>query len=178
MTRLTRARPLSSGVWGAEVFPTVVASALHNGAAVVHCISRNVQGRVTSSECDISRPVNEDHMAVTVSVRYLRCPAARSLCFCRSQSVLFNAGYTLRCVPWQGKMGRGGMSGLGSHRRGGNAGLSRNMTVRSVEPRAARFSISSYVLLKSAQTVWRFFFFFSNGLQTFPQKACVISDFC
>lgn len=87
-------------------------------------------------ECDISRPVNEDHMAITgcqlksnsswLHVLFAlhpgkisSLPSAGFIAYiCRSEAILLNLGYTLHsyCVPCQGRMGQEGMCYVGSFR--------------------------------------------------------------
>lgn len=95
-------------------------------------------------ECDISRPVNEDHMAMTgcqlksdsswLHVSFVLHPGKiSSACFiayiCRSEAILLNLGYTLHsyCVPCQGRMGQEGMCYVGSFREKKNPVLSNKM---------------------------------------------------
>lgn len=87
-------------------------------------------------QCDISHPVNEDHMALTgcqlksnsshLHVLFALRPGRisnPSCCFiayiCRSEAILLNLGYTLHsyCVSCQGKMGQEGMCYVGSFRK-------------------------------------------------------------
>lgn len=88
-------------------------------------------------ECDISLPVNEDHMATTgyrlkrssscLHVSFVSHPGKNQqpplCCFiayiCRSGAILLNLGYTLHsyCVPCQEKMGQEEMCYVGSSKK-------------------------------------------------------------
>lgn len=90
-------------------------------------------------ECDISHPVNEDHMAVT-GCRLKSSSSCLHVLFashpgkiisslppvlffiayiCRSEAILLNLGYTLHsyCVPCQRRMGQEGMCYVGSFKK-------------------------------------------------------------